>query len=105
MERILMTPVTNAPATRVGSQLSAIAELRWRMFVNRLRTRRGKVELVSRFFVTSVFTVFGLGAVASIIAMSWFYVSQDRPERLGFPLWSIFLFWQFFPVMATAFTN
>jgi ABC-2 type transport system permease protein len=100
-----MAPVTNAPVTSVGSQLSAIAELRWRMFVNRLRTRRGKVELVSRFFVTSVFTVFGLGAVASIIAMSWFYVSQDRPERLGFPLWSIFLFWQFFPVMATAFTN
>ena len=100
-----MSPVSSAPATSVSSQLSAIAELRWRMFVNRLRTRRGKVELVSRFFVTSVFAVFGLGAVATIIALSWFCISEDKPERLGFALWSVFLFWQFFPVMATAFTN
>ena len=100
-----MPPAPNAPVTSVSSQLSAIAELRWRMFVNRLRTRRGKVELVSRFLVTSVFTAFGLGAVATIIAMSWFCISEDKPERLALPLWSVFLFWQFFPVMATAFTN
>ena len=91
--------------TSVRGQLTAIAALRWRMFVNGLRTRRGRMELISRTVITSVFAIFGFGAFATIIGLSWFCVSQDKPDRLGIPLWSIFLFWQFFPVMATAFTN
>ena len=86
-------------------QLSAIATLRWRMFVNGLRTRRGKVELASRLIVASVFFVGGLGAFGGCIGMSWFFVSNGTPELLAVPLWAVFLFWQFFPVMATAFTN
>jgi ABC-2 type transport system permease protein len=89
----------------VRAQLSAIAALRWRMFVNGLRTRRGKMELISRTVITSVFAIVGFGGFATIIGLSWFCVSQDKPDRLGIPLWSVFLFWQFFPVMATAFTN
>ena len=89
----------------VPSQLPAIAELRWRMFVNGLRTRRGKMELVSRIVVTSVFALGGFGAFSAAIGMSWFFVSDGRPEFLAIPLWSVFFFWQFFPVMATAFTN
>ena len=91
--------------TSVRGQLTAVAALRWRMFVNGLRTRRGRMELISRTVITSVFAIFGFGAFATIIGLSWFCVSQDKPDRLGIPLWSIFLFWQFFPVMATAFTN
>jgi ABC-2 type transport system permease protein len=75
------------------------------MFINGLRTRRGKMELASRVIITSVFAIFGFGAFATIVGLSWFCVSQDKPDRLGIPLWAIFLFWQFFPVMATAFTN
>ena len=97
------SPMTNVSGVR--AQLTAIAALRWRMFVNGLRTRRGRMELVSRTVITSVFAIVGFGAFATIIGLSWFCVSQDRPDRLGIPLWSIFLFWQFFPVMATAFTN
>ena len=89
----------------VRTQLSAIAALRWRMFINGLRTRRGKMELLSRIIVTSVFALFGFSAFATIIGMSWYCVSQNKPERLGYPLWAIFLFWQLFPVTATAFTN
>ena len=89
----------------VHSQLTAIAELRWRMFVNRLRTRRGKTELASRIIVTSIFAIAGFGAFAMAIGMSWFFVSDGRPEFLAIPLGAVFLFWQFFPVMATAFTN
>jgi len=91
--------------TKVSSQLFAIAGLRWRMFVNSLRTSRGKMELASRIIIATVFFIVGFGAVVTIIGLSWFCVSQDKPERLGLPLWAIFLFWQFFPVMATAFTN
>ena len=89
----------------VHSQLTAIAELRWRMFVNGLRTRRGKMELASRLVVTSVLALGGLVAFGLAIGMSWFFVSDGKPEFLAIPLWSVFLFWQFFPVMASAFTN
>jgi len=87
------------------SQLSAIAELRWRMFINRLRTKRGKVELVSRIIVGSFFAFGGLGLLALTIGMSWAFVSEDELKLLAIPFWIVFLLWQFFPVMATAFTN
>jgi ABC-2 type transport system permease protein len=92
-------------AYSVRAQLSAIAELRWRMFANGLRTRRGKMELASRIIVGSVFAAGGFSAFSACIGMSWYFVSDGRPEFLAIPLWSVFLFWQFFPVMATAFTN
>jgi len=89
----------------VAAQLSTVAELRWRMFVNGLHTKRGKLELVSRVIVTAAFALGGFGGFSAAIGMSWFFMSQDRPELLAAPLWMIFLFWQFFPVMATAFTS
>lgn len=93
------------PSASIRTQLAAVAELRWRMFVNRLRTKRGKLELVSRIVVSSVFALGGFGVFSATIGMSWFFVSQDKPEFLAIPLWSVLLFWQFFPIMATAFTN
>jgi ABC-2 type transport system permease protein len=87
------------------SQLAAIANLRWRMFVNGLRSRRGKMELASRIIVTAAFTLGGLGGFAASTGFSWYFVSQDKAEFLAVLLWPIFFFWQVFPVMATAFTN
>lgn len=89
----------------VSTQLKAIAELRWRMFVNGLRSRRGKTEFASRMVVSSVFAVGGLGGFLVASFLSYVLVSQGKPEYLAIILWFIFLFWQFFPVMATAFTH
>lgn len=75
------------------------------MFVNSLRTRRGKMELASRIIIASVFFIFGFGAFATIIGMAYLCISHDKPEGLAVVLWAVFLFWQLFPVMATAFTN
>jgi ABC-2 type transport system permease protein len=89
----------------LSSQLKAIAEVRWRIFANRLRSRQGKTEFASRMVVTSVFT---LGGVAGFLVASFFsylLVSQGKPEFLALILWPILLFWQSFPLMATAFTN
>jgi ABC-2 type transport system permease protein len=91
--------------TSVSAQLVAIANLRWRMFINGLRSKRGKMELASRVVIASVFAIGGFGAFAAMIGMSWFFVSQEKPELLAVPLWMLFFFWQFFPVMASAFTN
>ena len=89
----------------IGNQLDAIASLRWRMFVNGLRSRRGKMELVSRILVTSAFALGGFGGFAATTGMSWYFVSHGNAAFLAIPLWTILFFWQVFPVMATAFTN
>jgi ABC-2 type transport system permease protein len=86
-------------------QLAAIAYLRWRMFVNGLRTKRGKMELVSRIVVTAAFAFGGLGGFTATTVGSWYFVSQGKSEYLAILLWPVFFFWQVFPVMATAFTN
>jgi ABC-2 type transport system permease protein len=93
-----------SPLSVVG-QITTIAELRWRMFVNGLRTRRGKLELVSRILVTSVFVICGLAAFATAVGTSWLVVSQGKAEFLAIHMWGVFFFWQVFPVMATAFTS
>jgi ABC-2 type transport system permease protein len=86
-------------------QLTAIAELRWRMFVNGLRSKRGKMELVSRIIVTAAFALGGLGGFSAATGFAWYFVSQGKAEYLATLFWPIFFFWQVFPVMATAFTN
>ena len=56
------------------SQLTAIAELRWRMFVNGLRSKRGKMELASRILVTLAFALGGLGGFTAATGFSWYFV-------------------------------
>ncbi len=89
----------------VVRQLAAVAELRWRMFVNRVRTRRGKMELVSGVIVTIPFVCGGFGAFAASAGFAWYFVSHGKAEFLAIILWPVFFFWQLFPLMATAFTN
>src|SRR6202163_1314361 len=86
-------------------QLTAIAELRWRMFINGLRSRRGKMELASRILITVAFAVGGFGGFTVATGSAWYFVSQNNAEYLAILLWPIFFFWQLFPVMSTAFTN
>lgn len=95
--------MTSAPSSR--EQIATIARLRWRMFVNGLRSRRGKLELASRIVITGAFAFGGFGGFSAAVGLSWYFVSDNHAEYLGFLLWPIFFFWQAFPVMATAFTS
>jgi ABC-2 type transport system permease protein len=93
------------PSLRYRGQLAAVADLRWRMFVNGLRSKRAKAELVSRVIVTLAFSVAGLGVFVAATGFSWYLVSQGKAELLPLLLWPVFFFWQVFPVMSTAFTS
>ncbi|HEY6763196.1 MAG TPA: hypothetical protein VI386_00365 [Candidatus Sulfotelmatobacter sp.] len=88
-----------------GAQIAAIANLRWRIFLNSLRTRRGKMELVSRIVVSLAFTIAGIGGAAGMAGGAWYFVAESKPEFLALLLWPVLFFWQIFPLMATAFTN
>jgi ABC-2 type transport system permease protein len=90
---------------KISGQLGAIAWLRWRLFSHSLRTRRGKVELLSRVIVSLSFTMLGLGGAVGMALGAYYFVSAGQPELLAVLLWPVFVFWQGFPIMATAFTN
>jgi ABC-2 type transport system permease protein len=92
-------------APRRSTQLIAIAWLRWRLFLHTLRTTRGQLELLSRIIVSLAFTILGLGGALAMGALAYFVLTQGKPQLLAVPLWVIFFFWQFFPIMSTAFTN
>jgi ABC-2 type transport system permease protein len=87
------------------AQLSAIAWLRWRLFLNALRTTQGRLEFLSRVLVSIAFTILGLGGSFGMGLLAFFCLSQGKPQWLASFLWIIFFFWQIFPVMATAFGN
>ena len=93
------------PTIRPRAQLAAIAWLRWRMFANSLRSSRGKAEVISRVIMTIFFGVGGFGGTLACAFAAWYFVSQGKPEMLAVMFWAVFLFWQLFPIMSTAFTN
>jgi len=90
---------------RRTTQLAAIAWLRWRLFVNALRTRRGQLELASRILVTFAFTIFALGGAFGLGVIAYLMLSQGKPEVLAVFLWIIFFFWQVFPLLAVSYTH
>jgi ABC-2 type transport system permease protein len=87
------------------TQLAAVAELRWRLFVNSLRTTRGKLELFSRIMIGFAFAMGGLGGAVGLGFAATMMFSAGKPELLALLFWFVFLFWQVFPIMATAFAN
>jgi ABC-2 type transport system permease protein len=88
-----------------SGQFAAIAKVRWQLFVNSLRSLHGRVELVSRAFIALGFAVFGLGGAFGLGSAAFYFVASDRPEWLALLMWPVFMFWQLFPVLATAFTE
>lgn len=88
-----------------GSQLGAIAKVRWDMFTHSLRSRKGALELFSRVVVSLVIASGGLGGAVLLGVGSWYFVSHAKPEALALLLWPVFVFWQMFPLMASALTE
>jgi len=86
-------------------QFAAIARLRWHIFTHSLKTTRGRLEMVSWIFMGLGYFVIAVFGTMGLAVLSWFLVSHDHAQWFAAPLWLIFLFWQIFPVMATAFSD
>ena len=92
-----------APATR--AQLAAIARVRWQVFTHSLRSKKGALELFSRIVIGTVIAGGGVGGAILLGLGAWYFVSEGKPDALVVLLWPVFLFWQMFPVMASALTE
>src|SRR5580700_10784784 len=75
------------------------------MFVHSLRTTRGNLELLSRIIVSLAFALGGVGGAFGMGFAAALMIEAGKPEMIALLLWSVFIFWQAFPIMATAFTN
>ena len=94
-----------SPAQPIGTQFIAIAWLRWRLFVNSLRNASGVLEMISRIMVSFAFAAGGIGGGVGMGVLASVFISEGKPEMLALLFWPVFVFWQVFPIMATAFTN
>ncbi len=63
------------------------------------------MELASRIFVSLSFLAGGIGGAIGLGGAAWFLLTQGLGEWLSTLLWPVFLFWQLFPLMASAFTQ
>lgn len=97
--------IESLPQLRRRGQLTAIAWLRWRLLLNSLRTTRGQLELISHIFVSLAFAIGGFGGALFMGVAAYFFLASGKPKMLALLLWAIFMFWQVFPILATAFTN
>lgn len=85
--------------------LAAIAQLRWRMFVHSRRSLRGKAEAASGIFISLLIFLGGIGGALGLGSAAYYFTSQHKLPWIGLLLWSVFVFWQFFPVVSSAFSE
>lgn len=101
----LSASAARAAWTEIRGQFAAVARLRWCIFLNSTRTLRGRLELVSWILMGFGFAVLGLGGMFGMGAAAYYFVAHREAEWLAALFWGIFLYWQLFPVMATAFAE
>jgi ABC-2 type transport system permease protein len=85
------------------TQLRLVAWLRWRLFVNSLRTLRGKADLASNIILGALMGSVGLGFGLLLGIGSWFAISAGKTLILSAELWFVFLFWLLWPILVSGF--
>jgi ABC-2 type transport system permease protein len=86
-------------------QLRAVGFLRWRLFINSLRSGRGRLNLLSRGIAGLLVLGAAAGGGFAFSFAAWGMTRDSQRLWLALPFWLVFIFWQLFPVMATAFTH
>jgi ABC-2 type transport system permease protein len=93
--------VISAPGK--STQLFLVGWLRWRLFVNGLRTATGKLNLAVHIIMGAGI---GLGIVGLGVLLglgSWYAIRYGKPPLLSGELWLVFLVWLLFPLVISGF--
>jgi ABC-2 type transport system permease protein len=76
--------------TQTRAQFSAIAWLRWRIFVNSFRRKGGTGELISRIIIFPLFAMIALLPTAGVGAGAFYFAHTGQLNRLFWLLWITF---------------
>lgn len=92
----LLSPLARA-------QYGALANLRWRVFVNGLRSKLGVLELGARTISFTIYALMGLGLGVGTGAAAYMLASRDQWQYFAIILWVVCVIWQVLPVMLASF--
>ena len=86
------------PVASLRRHFATISWLRWRIFVNSLRGKGAKGELVAKIVSYPILAVMVLGPAIGSGIGSYYLVDKGEVSLLSIPLWIIFVLWQFIGV-------
>ena len=85
------------------AQYEALAAMRWRAFVNGMRTTRGAFEAAASGLNYVLYGTMGLGITIGLGAAAYSSVSKGHFAVLPVLLWAVFLMWQVMPLVMASF--
>jgi ABC-2 type transport system permease protein len=96
-------PGAGALSASARAQYAAMAALRWHMFVNGLRSKRGAFELGARTVSFVLYAFMGLGLGTIMGAGTYALASNEKWQFLPAVFWVVCILWQVGPVMLASF--
>jgi ABC-2 type transport system permease protein len=85
------------------AQYAALAQLRWQMLKNGMRSKLGAFELGARTMAFVIYAAMGLALGAGAGAAAYQLAYREMWKYLPILLWVVFLIWQVVPVMLASF--
>ena len=103
-EEGVMAAVGGGPLGALArGQYGALARLRWRLFLNGLRSNQGALELGARTVSFAFYAVLGLGLGVGLGAGAFALASNEMWQFLPILFWALFFLWQVMPVALASF--
>lgn len=87
----------------IRAQYAAVAQMRWRMLLHSLRTRRGSFEIGARIITRVFFGLIGLVIGAGLGFFAWSFATHKPLSALALPFWEVFALWQLVPISVASF--
>ena len=85
------------------AQYSALVQMRWRIFVNGLRSKMGAFEFGARMVSYVMYGLLGLGLGFGSGATAFALGYSQKWQYFPVLFWVLFLMWQVIPVMLASF--
>src|SRR6185312_16026003 len=79
------------------AQYAAVAQMRWRMLLHSLRTKRGSFEMGARILSQTFFGLIGLAIGVGLGFGAWQITSHTSLSALAALFWPVLIFWQIVP--------
>jgi ABC-2 type transport system permease protein len=85
------------------TQYAALAQMRWRMFMNGLRSIHGVLDLGATGIAWTFYSVLGLGLGMGLWVAAYSVASQASWQYLPILFWAISFLWLMFPMLVASF--
>ena len=85
------------------TQYAAMARMRWRMFMNGLRSIHGLLDLGATGIAWLFYSVMGLGLGAGLFSAAYSLASRASWQYLPILFWAISFLWLMFPLAVASF--